>query len=254
MRLLLTVLLLLSIESCATARRKGKKKAPLTARDVPRVAASRTHLLPFEELAGIPATDSSVESLFLPELGLPLGFLGEAWDTSPLLVRLGSSAFHGMMDLSSGDLDTLIQSNTLRMGTDAHFSQNGNKGTGKLPTLTLDEARWRLDDGASIMVTALEKFWPKCIPLVEATQKALQFYASINMYVTPPEARGFDVHYDYEDVFILQVHGSKRWRVWAPDPGVDQMELPSRNNHRTLPSKSKVPTTVPFGIEMQRCA
>ena len=70
------------------------------------------------------------------------------------------------------------------------------------------------------------------------------------MYVTPPAARGFDVHFDYEgaivsrmlldfdtkndrfcaknhricakneffpsssDVIILQVHGSKRWRVW----------------------------------------
>ena len=28
----------------------------------------------------------------------------------------------------------------------------------------------------------------------------------VNMYLTPPEARGFNPHFDFEDVFILQVH------------------------------------------------
>ena len=60
------------------------------------------------------------------------------------------------------------------------------------------------------------------------------------------------MHFDYEDVLIIQVHGSKRWRLWAPDPAVGQMELPARNDHRTVPGKSTVPTQAPTGIEMQR--
>ena len=74
-----------------------------------------------------------------------------------------------------------------------------------------------------------------------ATQRALRFYSSINMYVTPPSARGFDVHFDYEDVIIIQVHGSKRWRLWEPDRKVGQLRLPLRSDQRTLPVRSLTP-------------
>ena len=76
---------------------------------------------------------------------------------------------------------------------------------------------------------------------VLATQRALRFYSSINMYVTPPSARGFDVHFDYEDVIIIQVHGSKRWRLWEPDRKVGQLQLPLRSDQRTLPVRSLTP-------------
>ena len=76
---------------------------------------------------------------------------------------------------------------------------------------------------------------------VLATQRALRFYSSINMYVTPPSARGFDVHFDYEDVIIIQVHGSKRWRLWEPDPKAGQLQLPLRSDQRTLPVRSLAP-------------
>ena len=42
----------------------------------------------------------------------------------------------------------------------------------------------------------------------------------------------------------MQVHGTKRWRVWEPDPAVSQGSLPLNDAH-TLPSKSAVPTTRP---------
>jgi hypothetical protein len=189
MRALAVGLLLATLPHSTTGRRKAKKAAKQQQQGA---APSTTHLLPFEELDGLPPPgaadrDTASRPRFLPELGLPSDFLSTSWDNEPRLIRLGPSAFRGMMDLSSGDLETLISSNSLRMGADAQFSQDGNKGAGTLPTLTLDEARWRLDDGASIMITALENFWPKCAPLVTATQRALRFYASINMYLTPPE-------------------------------------------------------------------
>ena len=38
----------------------------------------------------------------------------------------------------------------------------------------------------------------------------------INAYLSPSSARGLDVHFDYHDVFVVQLEGTKRWRVWAP--------------------------------------
>ena len=34
-----------------------------------------------------------------------------------------------------------------------------------------------------------------------------------NAYFTPPRAQGLDPHYDDHDVLVLQLHGSKRWRI-----------------------------------------
>jgi hypothetical protein len=47
-----------------------------------------------------------------------------------------------------------------------------------------------------------------------------------NAYITPPQNRGFDDHYDVHDVFVLQIEGTKRWIIHEPvlpDPLRDQV-------------------------------
>ena len=160
----LALLLLAAGGDVASGRRKKAKPraAEPPAKTTP---APATHKLPFAELPPLRAQPPSADGP-LPELGLPPDFLSTAWDKSARLIRLGPSAFEGMMDLSRGDLDTLIESNALKMGEDAQFSKDGAKGSGNSPTLTVREAHWRLDDGASVLVSALEKFWPPAMPLV----------------------------------------------------------------------------------------
>ena len=49
------------------------------------------------------------------------------------------------------------------------------------------------------------------IPLATAVQA--------NAYLTPPNSQAFDIHYDNHCALILQLHGEKRWTVFAPlDP------------------------------------
>jgi ribosomal protein L16 Arg81 hydroxylase len=38
----------------------------------------------------------------------------------------------------------------------------------------------------------------------------------VNAYVTPPQNKGFDAHYDVHDVFVLQLAGRKHWRIHEP--------------------------------------
>jgi hypothetical protein len=49
-----------------------------------------------------------------------------------------------------------------------------------------------------------------------------------NAYFTPPRAQGLDPHYDDHDVLVLQLHGSKRWRIhhevkWPRRPMTDAL-------------------------------
>ena len=43
-------------------------------------------------------------------------------------------------------------------------------------------------------------------------------YISTNAYLTPTESQAFPMHYDIQDVFILQIFGSKKWQIF---PDVD---------------------------------
>jgi hypothetical protein len=45
-----------------------------------------------------------------------------------------------------------------------------------------------------------------------------------NIYLTPPSSQGFKPHWDTHDVFVLQVEGSKRWRIYGGGP-----ELPLKD-------------------------
>ncbi|MGF7078961.1 cupin domain-containing protein [Mucilaginibacter sp. UYCu711] len=70
------------------------------------------------------------------------------------------------------------------------------------------------EDGASIVCQQLNITFPI---LYEFTQQLSNYFKStigLNTYLTPASAQAFDPHYDNHDVFILQVYGSKIWRLY----------------------------------------
>jgi Cupin superfamily protein len=65
-----------------------------------------------------------------------------------------------------------------------------------------------------------------------------------NAYLTPAAAQGFAVHHDTHDVFVLQVAGGKRWRLYEP-----RLELPLKDQ-RWSPDLGDVgPPTDEFTLE-----
>ncbi len=62
--------------------------------------------------------------------------------------------------------------------------------------------------------------WKECAAL----QEFLGSMVGANVYLTPPGTQGFAPHYDDVEVFILQLEGKKRWRLY--EPRNKQEELP----------------------------
>lgn len=73
-------------------------------------------------------------------------------------------------------------------------------------------------EGSTIVLSGLHEHVAGLGELVSNLSK--QFYQRFqtNVYITPKGSQGFKVHYDTHDVFVLQIHGKKTWKIYKDNP------------------------------------
>ncbi|WNI21561.1 JmjC domain-containing protein [Streptomyces sp. ITFR-16] len=160
-------------------------------------------------------------------------FARDVWARTALLTRRASD----FTDLfSAGAVDELVSRRGLRTpflrvakngSTLTESSYTSSAGAGATIADQLDDtALWReFADGATLVLQALQRTWGPVADLCTALSTELGHPVQANAYVTPPQNRGFDDHYDVHDVFVLQIEGTKRWivhRPVRPDPLRDE--------------------------------
>jgi bifunctional lysine-specific demethylase and histidyl-hydroxylase NO66 len=74
------------------------------------------------------------------------------------------------------------------------------------------------DGGATMVLQGLQLTDPALGRCANNIALALDQPVQINAYMSPANARGLELHFDFHDVFVLQLDGRKRWRVWEPLP------------------------------------
>jgi len=86
------------------------------------------------------------------------------------------------------------------------------------------------DKGHSLILNRIDRLDSKLNSLSRALESDLQMEAQVNLYLTPPNNFGFDIHYDTHDVFILQLEGTKDWTLYDSEiPLVtDQLQIKKR--------------------------
>jgi len=78
--------------------------------------------------------------------------------------------------------------------------------------------------------------WGICAACRDAIQKTLRVACSVNLYATPPYETSLDPHADDHCVFVVQLSGAKRWRIF-----LDGEQFPDLGTTIPLP-----PGDVPF--------
>jgi ribosomal protein L16 Arg81 hydroxylase len=73
-----------------------------------------------------------------------------------------------------------------------------------------------LSNGASLVLNECEDVQPALQELCVRLERLLRIRVSANLYAGWRENNGFNIHWDDQEVFILQVAGRKRWKVWEP--------------------------------------
>jgi hypothetical protein len=73
--------------------------------------------------------------------------------------------------------------------------------------------------GATLILPQLQARHRPLADLCRALEAVFSCPVQTNIYLTPPNAQGFQTHYDNHDVLVLQVEGSKRWRLYDAPVG-----------------------------------
>lgn len=159
----------------------------------------------------------------------PATFATAHWGRIPLLSReadLPNPA--GFTDLFSlADADELLSRRGLRtpflrvlqegaLVPATRYTGSGGAGA-EIADQALDEqVLAQYASGATVVLQSLHRLWPPTIDFAWELGTILRQPVQVNAYVIPRGSRGFEMHYDTHDVFVLQVAGRKRWRVHEP--------------------------------------
>ncbi|UFQ14044.1 MULTISPECIES: cupin domain-containing protein [Streptomyces] len=73
-----------------------------------------------------------------------------------------------------------------------------------------------LAEGATLVFQGLQELTGPLAEFARRLAHDLGRPVNVNAYVTPAGSQGFGDHYDTQDSFIVQIHGSKRWTLSDP--------------------------------------
>jgi lysine-specific demethylase/histidyl-hydroxylase NO66 len=161
-------------------------------------------------------------------------FFASSWAQRAVL-RRAADGWHYRDLLSDDDFDRLVSSSSLQWPslrlvhggrpipvedytrTEAFFGS-------ELDNVADPGLVWSaFHEGATIILQGLEHLWQPIGDFARALELDLTFPVRVNAYLTPPLSQGLPVHYDDHDVFVLQLSGSKHWRVYE-----QAVEIPLR--------------------------
>jgi hypothetical protein len=140
--------------------------------------------------------------------------------------------------LTIADIDAILQSRSLSAGI-LNVVKNGERwpveqwshfvrGARGIQHLAIREKLLELyADGCTLVVNQMEALVPALTASCRALTRELGFPTQMNVYITPRDSAGFSRHSDEHDVMILQVAGSKAWRVYSSDAAPVQIDLKS---------------------------
>jgi ribosomal protein L16 Arg81 hydroxylase len=143
-------------------------------------------------------------------------FWREYWERKPLHVQRDDPGHYSDL-LTLDDVDRLltlsgVQLDNLRVVVDGKET-NVSELHSVAGVNSLEALYEHYRNGSTVSLNSVDgRFEP-----LQRLSRALAAEASarfqLNIYLTPAGNRGFKPHYDTHDVFVLQVHGTKRWRL-----------------------------------------
>lgn len=170
-------------------------------------------------------------------------FFAEHFEKKPLRVARNDPGYYADL-LSFEDIDRVVTGMGLavpeitvtRAGGDITPADYAYE-TGVIDPVRVNQL---FADGATVILSGLHERLPKLARFCRALEAVFSARVQTNIYMTQAQSQGFKAHYDDHDVLVLQIAGTKEWRLYDTP-----VELP-------LASQRFDPSEIEIGEETDR--
>lgn len=145
-------------------------------------------------------------------------FFSDHFEKAPMRVKRGAPDYFADL-LSQAEIDRVIST----MGL-SHPEINVTRSDGNITPADFTTERGQIDpvrvsqlfaEGATIILAGLQERLPQLARYCRAVEAEMSARVQANIYMTPPGNMGLHPHYDGHDVIVLQIAGSKEWRIYG---------------------------------------
>jgi hypothetical protein len=168
----------------------------------------------------------------------PASFFRDTWEKKPLVVSRNQADYYSRL-FSIRDVDSMIhftrpRFSGIRAQTTPTEALRGNfphdehlffEGENNIAALSNQYTQ-----GKTIFVHKLEQRWKSVATLCRDLEATLHHPVNASMFLTPRNSQGVSAHFDSVEVFVLQIEGSKHWRLYKPT-----VELPLQEIFEPIP-------------------
>jgi JmjC domain len=98
------------------------------------------------------------------------------------------------------------------------YSRTVSRGAALAEAINPDKVYELFRAGGTVTWNSMSHFLPSVRPLVRTFTDTFACNTEIVLFVTPAGNDGFAPHQDSVDVFVVQVDGTKTWKVWETRP------------------------------------
>ena len=79
-----------------------------------------------------------------------------------------------------------------------------------------------IKQGYSLILNRIDRLSPELNSFSRKLESELMMEVQVNLYLTPAENYGFNIHDDSHDVFIIQLQGTKDWTLYKEKYSIEQ--------------------------------
>jgi lysine-specific demethylase/histidyl-hydroxylase NO66 len=161
------------------------------------------------------------EEIGFADLVAPLSlerFFTEYWEQKPLVSRGRPADFFQPL-FSIRDVDRAVyylrpKPSRIEVVTGQGFVRDNYLSPDGTANLNLVGERYR--EGSTVILSGLEETWEPMAAFARKLEGTLHHPVALSSYLTPPNSQGVQPHFDTQENLLLQVEGSKHWKVYGP--------------------------------------
>ncbi|CEG36622.1 bifunctional lysine-specific demethylase and histidyl-hydroxylase no66 [Plasmopara halstedii] len=162
----------------------------------------------------------------------PEEFYENYWEQRPLAIKRNYSSYYDGW-FSKHDIDRILKTHTLEYVADLDLTKYLDDTRHTLNpsgTATANQVWQHFDEGCSVRLLCPQKYSDNVWKLLATLEDEWGCMAGANTYLTPKNTQGFAPHFDDIEAFLLQMEGSKHWKVYQPMNKSDMLaRYPSGN-------------------------